>query len=124
MLSNTRVFLHLQHLETNDWVQQLFLDKNMISDTGIAAFAGAMARNAKGKISKIDLLDNDIGNGGAIALADMLKVQAADEQRTVLRQLNLRQNKIGNKGVASASYSFNLHPCWNVHVFNFGEKKT
>ena len=78
-------------LENNNTVEELDLNSNNIGNEGALILANTLSQNKK--ITTLNLIFNEIGDEGAIALANALKTN------TTLKVLYLSQNKIGNEGL-------------------------
>jgi hypothetical protein len=74
-------------------VAKLKLGYNEIGDSGAVALADALKTNTS--ITKIDLKSNEIGDSGAVALADALKTN------TSITKIDLSSNTIGVSGAVA-----------------------
>mmetsp|Transcript_4298 Transcript_4298/g.6490 ORF Transcript_4298/g.6490 Transcript_4298/m.6490 type:complete len:339 (+) Transcript_4298:128-1144(+) len=83
-------------LETNQHLETLSLDKNMISSRGAVAIAKKCIGVNSSSLLRLDLYGNMISEKGAVAIAENLSMNCWSSK---LRYLHLGKNRIGNLGM-------------------------
>eukprot|EP00966_Prymnesium_polylepis_P189285 4385334-Prymnesium_polylepis.1 len=79
-------------------LQKLDLATNRVGDSGMQAFASAVASGAMGALKGLYLLGNQIGDEGMISFANALKPTPSNPKGSLakLDTLSLRNNQIGD----------------------------
>lgn len=91
------VVVHLTPLRLS--FQELFLSKQPLGDLGCGA-ACAYVGSWSGRLQIVKMLECDVGDDGAAAIARLISGGAdGDGAATALRELNLCENRIGDRGI-------------------------
>ncbi|KAL0240076.1 hypothetical protein GEMRC1_010183 [Eukaryota sp. GEM-RC1] len=92
-------------------VSTINLDSNSIGNEGAIAIAEALKVNSS--LSTINLYSNSIGNEGAIAIAEALKVNSS------LSTINLNNNSIGNEGAIAIAEALKVNSSLSTIVAKY-----